>query len=526
MRRSLLVLATLLAAFLVSPDAPGQDAPDAPKDPNQKNLDELRYQQFAAELANRDSVKRAGAIQSLRGLGLAKACLPLLELARDEKYAYIVSFAAETAVQLDPENAEKLVLDMARQHKGSSPQTDRNLVLMLRECPGQGAAEIMLENFDGSTSKEVRLEVIRSVGITKPTKGVAYLKQALGSRDLDERNVAAVAAGRLASTELIPQLFAGLEVTDSFHCMFAAQALTRIADPSIFLQTSKSLGSASGLSGEAKAKVLEGSATKDDVEALISILKTHRSREYREAAAVALGRVGERKKEVQEILFARPLGRFRRLPPLLGAALLLGPLFRLLSGLALGLGLAASILFHLALSLGLALGFLRRFTLCLGLAAGRFLRLAVRLRLALGLLRGLALRFSLAAGLLGSLTLRLRQIPALAQHLAQIVVRLGQIRLPPQRLAVSRHRLLGTTLLAMNPRQVVVRDRILRRKLKHAPEALRRGIERLGLRLRHPPQVPHIRILRIRRAQPLAQSPRLLQTTGLDQCFELPLGRA
>ncbi|MEN8148511.1 MAG: HEAT repeat domain-containing protein [Planctomycetota bacterium] len=304
MNRAAIALAVVFIALVAHPDAPAQDDAD---DPNLKKLQELRYQEFVKKLPAPDSIDRGAAIDSLKGLALAKAHRPLLEMAVDERYAYLASFAAETAVALDAPNAQKLVEQFVRKHKGKSRRIDRNLVLMLRECPSPKLAELSLEEFDDSSSKVVRLEVIRSVGIRQPKGSVSYLRAALASRDMADRNVAAIAAAKLGSPELIAPLFAGLEVTDDFHAMFAAYALTRIEDASIFGNLVPNLGSASGVTGEAKAKVLEGSATKDDIESLITVLKTNRSREYREAAAIALGRVGERKKDVQEILFARML---------------------------------------------------------------------------------------------------------------------------------------------------------------------------------------------------------------------------
>jgi hypothetical protein len=55
------------------------------------------------------------------------------------------------------------------------------------------------------------------------------------------------------------------------------------------------------------AKILEGSATPDHVDQLISILLKSRSREYVEAAAVALGRIGVRSADAQEALLKRML---------------------------------------------------------------------------------------------------------------------------------------------------------------------------------------------------------------------------
>jgi len=304
MKRTYLLLLVLAFALSAMPEAPAQNAP---ADPNLEKLNELRFQGFVTELGNRDSLKRGDAIDGLRGLGKTKAHVPLLEAALRERYAYLVSFAAEVAVGLEPQQAEQLVNEMVKRQKGASTRAARNLVLMLRECPSQASADLALDAFRGHGSKEVRLELIRSVGMTKPVKGVDYIRRVLASSSLDEKNTGALAAARLASSELIVPLFAGLENTDDFHCMFAAYALTKIADPGVFSRMAKSLGTASGKTGEAKAKVLEGAASEADVETLVNILKTNRSREYREAAAIALGRVGGRSKDVQEVLFARML---------------------------------------------------------------------------------------------------------------------------------------------------------------------------------------------------------------------------
>ena len=76
----------------------------------------------------------------------------------------------------------------------------------------------------------------------RTTAGIS--KAAIGVKNLSVRNNAAVAAGNIGSPEFVPALFGGLETTDKFHCKFAAWALTRIDDPSIFGQMAARLGSA------------------------------------------------------------------------------------------------------------------------------------------------------------------------------------------------------------------------------------------------------------------------------------------
>lgn len=308
MHRYALVLLAFLLLLPGAAPAPAQQPPgnaNPPANPNQQKFLEQEYEKQLEGLKDPDSIERSKAVEGLGRVGLPKGAVPLVTMAVDEKYAYLATLAAETAVKLDPEAAFATAKDLEGK-KASSAVARRNLVLILRECPQPEASELIL-GFSDTGSKVVRLEVIRAIGLRGIAKGEGLLKAALASTDDDERNLAAIAAGRLKAPGLAASLMKGLETTDGYHCMFAALALGRMGGEDVFTALQGQLGNASGPSGEAKAKVLEAAAGPEDVERLMEILRSSSSREYREAAAIALGRLGARGLEVQELLLARML---------------------------------------------------------------------------------------------------------------------------------------------------------------------------------------------------------------------------
>ncbi|MCU0727230.1 MAG: HEAT repeat domain-containing protein, partial [Planctomycetes bacterium] len=302
MGRTFLLL-PLLALALMPPPAVGQDPGDDPL----KKQAEMQYEKFLADLESADSIVRARGVEGLRRVGLAKAVVPLLDRALGERYAYIVQLCGETARVLDPASMWNHLQNLVASRGGGAVTEQRNLVILLRECGTADAGALCFERFAGSGQKHVVLEVIRTAGVLKHPDGTGLIKRYLGAPDLDARNAAAVAAARYGLPEFVPMLLAGLEVSDSFHGKFAAWALTRIEDPSIFFQVQGRLGSASGEAGESKAKALEGCAFAEHVPELVGILNGSTSQEYREAAAIALGRLKANAPDVQEALFARLL---------------------------------------------------------------------------------------------------------------------------------------------------------------------------------------------------------------------------
>ena len=294
----------LLLILTFAGGAPGQD----PAGPTAKEKQKQReYEGLLGQLESSDSIKRGMAVQGLRRLGMPQAARALVDFAVGEKYPYLVRHAAETAVSLDATGTLERTKEMVGKYKKGSARGRRNLVILLRESEDESAWNSIIEDFGDTQDQGVYIEVLRAVAHRKIEKGYGKVKSALGTKNLAVRNNAAIAAGIIGSPDFVPALLGGLETTDDFHCKFAAQALTRIDDPSIFGQVSARLGSASGESGEAKAKALEGSALVEHTEKLVGTLAGSRSREYREAAAIALGRLGSREAKVQETLLNRML---------------------------------------------------------------------------------------------------------------------------------------------------------------------------------------------------------------------------
>ncbi len=292
----------LLVLLLLPGPAGAQDPPPGDAKAGQT---EQKYEKALTALRDEDSIARSRAVETLRRLRIPKAVTPLLRMAVTEPMAYIARLAGEAAFRLDAEKAWAVLLDLVRERKGQGAPVRRNLVILLREAGTPEAGKLLLYRFKGSPDPRVQVEVLRAIGHLKLEDGVGYVKAALAARNIDVRNAAAVAAGRLGSVDLVPALLAALDNSDGFHGKFAAWALGRIDDPSVFNKVQARLGSASGESGEARAKALEATARAENVDRLVAILTASRSREYREAAAIALGRLGVKKPEVQDSLFAR-----------------------------------------------------------------------------------------------------------------------------------------------------------------------------------------------------------------------------
>ena len=303
MKRAILLLPLLL---LLSSGAPAQ-APAQPPADKKQAWAEQEYEKQLTLLGSNDSIQRAKAIEGLRRVGLPKGVVPLLDKSLKEPLDFLVRLAGESARILDPALAlEHLTALVTRHHRGARG-VRRNLVILLSELAAPESGEMIVDDFGNAVAKEVVIEVIRAIGVRRIEKGISLVKRALSAKDSEVRNVAAVAAGNFGSIDFIPQLLGALENSDDQHCKFAAWALTRIDDAGIFGQVVSRLGSASGLQGEAKAKALEGCARDGNVERLVSILSSSKAREYREAAAVALGRLGDKSMSVQVVLFARML---------------------------------------------------------------------------------------------------------------------------------------------------------------------------------------------------------------------------
>lgn len=301
--RAIAVTALFLILSLAA-GAPGQD----PGGLSLKEKERLKeYEGLLAQLESRDSIKRSLAVQGLRRLGMPEAAPALVNFALKQDYHFLARQAAETAVGLDAVGALERTKEMMAKYRKGSARARRNLVILLRECEDEAAWNAIVEEFGDTSDEGVFIEVLRAIAHRKIEKGYGRVKSALGVKNLSVRNNAAIAAGNIGSPDFVAPLMGGLETTDKFHCKFAAWALTRIDDPSIFSQMVARLGSASGETGESKAKVLEGSARVENVEKLVSILSASRSREYREAAAIALGRLGSRGEGVQETLLNRML---------------------------------------------------------------------------------------------------------------------------------------------------------------------------------------------------------------------------
>ncbi len=298
------LLLSLLVVLLLAAGVPAQD----PGKMGVKDKQRLKeYEGFLGQLANPDSIKRSLAVQGLGRVGMPEAAPALVDFAIRENYAYLARQAAETAVGLDATGTLERTLKMVGKGKNGSARTRRNLIILLRECQDESAWNSIVEDFGDTENEEVFIELLRAVAARKIEKGYGRVKSALGAKKMEIRINAAIAAGLIGSPEFVPALLQGLETTDQFYCKFAAQALTAIDDPSIFPQVVGRLGSASGESGESKAKALEGTALVEHVEKLVGILAASRSREYREAAAIALGRLGSRERGVQETLLNRML---------------------------------------------------------------------------------------------------------------------------------------------------------------------------------------------------------------------------
>jgi HEAT repeat protein len=154
--------------------------------------------------------------------------------------------------------------------------------------PPEGVAALV-DLAAGGMPAGVRTRAVEALGTLGAPEGAGPAADLLRSPDLQGRNVAALALGRLGDVKSAPALLGGLGEAKGGFGWFCAEALGLLEDPGLF--DAILARSASGASAGPRARAMENCARPRNVEALVGILQKSPARELRAAAANALGRL-------------------------------------------------------------------------------------------------------------------------------------------------------------------------------------------------------------------------------------------
>ncbi len=311
------VLAVVLAGSAASPQGPlraqdgGGDAPPPPPPDNRffpKEMEDALAalagsdpeDSFQQGLAVLDRLRgRDGAAEALG----ASAFEPVLAHALGSRREHVASFAGEFLAALDAPRLVESLAPVVEQEQDA--RRLRNAAALLERTRGVRTLDLLsglVQKGDGPSRAracEALGEVARADAAGEPAADEAAARERACGRVLDLYgiargselgNVCAVALGKMRWTRAIPALASGLSVTDGKHGFFAALALGWMEDPAAFAAV-QAVRPGSGEAGEAHAKAYEATAREGDVTALLSTLANAGRADFREAAAIALGRI-------------------------------------------------------------------------------------------------------------------------------------------------------------------------------------------------------------------------------------------
>jgi HEAT repeat protein len=292
----LLVLAAALAVLAVPLPARAQDAGGAAPAGDRffpKELEDAVKALTAAdadEEARYDALLRISRMRPLEGATeplKADAFAPVLARALESRQDTFADSAGAFLAALD---RPRLAEEVKKAAKGQGDAVRMRNLTFLAENLGAGeGVEVLAGELAGSPAREVRVRAVEALGLLGAKEGFAAAAALMRDGDLEIRNVAALALGRIGDPKAVPLLMGGLPESKAFHGWYCADALTLIEDPSIFegLMARPASGAGSG----PRARALEGCARGAHLEQLLGLLTRGSSSEVRTAAAHALGRI-------------------------------------------------------------------------------------------------------------------------------------------------------------------------------------------------------------------------------------------
>jgi len=228
-----------------------------------------------------------------------QAFAPLLEKGLGTRLEHVVSFAGEVLASLD---RRRLVEEVSRRiEKESEGRRMRNAAVLLEEAGGAEAVAPLLR-IAAKCPAPVRTRVCEALGVVcdarrgvprkdaQPAVAALVAHHGAAGKDTELKNVCAVALGKIGDPKALPALLAGLGETNGEHGFFAALALGWIEDPAVFPAV-VAASPGGGESLEAQAKAVEACARPAHAESLVAMFANSGKSEFREAAAIALGRL-------------------------------------------------------------------------------------------------------------------------------------------------------------------------------------------------------------------------------------------
>ncbi|MCI0587927.1 MAG: HEAT repeat domain-containing protein, partial [Planctomycetes bacterium] len=217
----------------------------------------------------------------------ADAFVPVLARSLETRQDTFADTAGSFLAALD---RPRLLAEVRKAAKGDPDAVrQRNLTFLAENLGSPEGVEILVEELAGSTAREVRVRAVEALGLLRSKEGFSSAAALMRDGDLEVRNVAALALGRIGEPRAVPLLMGGLDESKSFHGWYCADALTLIEDPGIFegLLARPSSGAGTG----PRARALEGCARGPHVDQLVGLLSRGTTSEVRAAAAFALGRI-------------------------------------------------------------------------------------------------------------------------------------------------------------------------------------------------------------------------------------------
>jgi HEAT repeat protein len=309
MRLRTAVLCLGLALPLGGAPALGEDAPkpgagQAPA-PAPDPAMEDREAEFALRRIRQAPVSDVmEGLESLSHRKSGKVTKDVVDIMLGRAEFHVAEYGGAALAACDPEGALKVCEEILKSPKELSPQERRQLAGVLAFLPAPKAPELLAhERLLRSRDDLVRRDAIRGLGLHRSALVVDAAIDALSSKNAGLRNAACVALGRAGDKRAATALIGKLDETDGGTAGFAAIALGRLEDDSIFPVVAQQ-----ATTGKAdKCKALVACARPKHADRLRGMLKAG-ANETKIAAAAALGKIQDQNLDTQKALLETMLG--------------------------------------------------------------------------------------------------------------------------------------------------------------------------------------------------------------------------
>ncbi|MHC4821428.1 MAG: HEAT repeat domain-containing protein, partial [Planctomycetota bacterium] len=246
-----------------------------------KNADEETL--FEALLRIRRMIPLNGAKPALK----RDAFDPVFNRAMSTRHDTFAAEAGRFLADLDPERLTTSLKAAIAEDKDFRRM--RMATYMAEELGAPAGVEILTEDLAKLTHEDVRSRVVEALGYLKAEDGYTIISSALGHKNIEIRNAAAMALGYLGDKRAVPHLLRGLTESKQGHGMFCATALGRIEDEAIFDSVLQRGGG--GKTVIHKAKAIEVCARKKDFDAVLGLIQKGSAPIIRTAAINASARL-------------------------------------------------------------------------------------------------------------------------------------------------------------------------------------------------------------------------------------------